>query len=362
MAATSASPGPAGLAEHLSTGVLVLDAGLRIRYVNPAAEQLTGRSRQQLADKVLHAAVPSLAALRPLLERAVVTGEAYARREVELGMVPDTGEPAMVDLAVSLMEHGGSDRLLVELTDASRRLRISRENTLLSQLDASRTIVRQLVHEIRNPLGGIRGAAQLLERRLPDPALAEYTRLIIRESDRLAKLARDLLGPGGPTDPETVNIHEVLEHVFGLARAEAPAAVLMERDYDPSLPPLTADRGQVTQAVLNLVRNALDAVGDHGQVVLRSRALTHFTIGDALHRLVVCVEVQDDGPGVPDSIRDTLFYPLVTSRDQGTGLGLALAQDLVRRQGGLIEYASRPGRTVFQMLFPVEEDHGRARA
>ena len=215
---------------------------------------------------------------------------------------------------------------------------------------------RNLGHEIRNPLGGIRGAAQLLERELPGEGQREFTQLIIREADRLARLADGLLGPGDPPLPESINIHEILEHIYHLARSGADPSVTIERDYDPSLPAILLDRGQAIQALLNLVRNALLAAGETGTVIMRTRALTHHTIGSRLHRLVVCIEIEDSGGGVPDEIRETLFYPLVTGRRDGTGLGLALAQELVSRQGGVIEYTSRPGRTVFQVLFPVKDD------
>ena len=349
-----ADPQLGPLVEQLSTGILRLDASLRVAFVNPAAEQLLGSSRKQIQGRILDKAVPSFASLRPFLERSMATGEGFAQRELSVEVPGPTGETLVLDCTIGEYRHDGEDGLLVELSDASRRLRISRENALLSQLEASRGIVRQLAHEIRNPLGGIRGAAQLLERELPDTALQEFTGLIIREADRLAALASNMLGPGAPPNLETLNIHEIVEHVFGLTAAEASDGVVVDRDYDPSLPVLSLDRAQVIQALLNLSGNALQAIGDTGRIVFRTRALSHYTIGARQHRLVACVEVEDSGPGVPDSLQETLFYPLITGRPGGTGLGLALAQELVTRQGGMIEYASRPGRTVFQILFPIE--------
>ena len=346
---------PTKLAENLATGLLLLDRRLRVGYLNPAAEQLLGTSRQRLAGQVIDKAVPALSPLRPFLERAVATGEAFARRELTLEIPVPASEAIVLDCTVSQSSESGDGGLLMELTDASRRLRISRENALLSQLDVSRSIVRQLAHEIRNPLGGIRGAAQLLGRQLVDENLREYTRVIIREADRLASLATNMLGPKTPSVRESLNIHEVVEHVYRLARAEGADTVEIRRDYDPSLPNVILDRGQVIQAMLNLARNALQALGDEGHIVFRTRALTHYTIGARQHRLVACVEIEDDGPGVPEDLRESLFYPLITGRSEGSGLGLALAQDIVTRQGGLIEYVSAPGRTVFQMLFPIEE-------
>ncbi len=348
---------PARLADNLSTGLVLLDGDLRVVYLNPAAEQLLGISRQRLQGQIIDAAVPSLSSFRPFLQRAIDTGEPFARRELTLHIPLPTSEPAVLDCTVSEAGDFDAGRLVMELTDASRRLRISRESALLSQLDVGRSIVRQLAHEIRNPLGGIRGAAQLLHKRLGDEAQREYTRIIIREADRLASLATTMMGPGTPPTLERLNIHEVVEHVYTLTRAEGPDALLIERDYDPSLPHVRLDRAQVIQAMLNLARNAMQVLGEEGRIVFRTRALTHYTIGTRQHRLVACVEIEDNGPGVPEALRETLFYPLITGRLGGTGLGLALAQNLVTRQGGLIEYTSRAGRTVFQMLFPLEESN-----
>jgi two-component system nitrogen regulation sensor histidine kinase GlnL len=219
-------------------------------------------------------------------------------------------------------------------------------------------MVRQLAHEIKNPLGGLRGAAQLLERELPDASLREYTGVIIREADRLRALVDNLLGPGIPLRREPLNLHELLQHVFHLLRSEAPPGVGILRDYDPSLPPVHIDRDQLVQAMLNLGRNAVQVLGQSGRLTLRTRALTNVTIGARRHRVVVSVQFEDNGPGVPAELADTIFYPLVTGRDGGTGLGLAVAQDIVTRHGGLIEFESRPGHTVFNLLLPFGDSTG----
>jgi two-component system, NtrC family, nitrogen regulation sensor histidine kinase GlnL len=220
-------------------------------------------------------------------------------------------------------------------------------------------MIRQLAHEIKNPLGGLRGAAQLLERQLSDATMREYTSVIISEADRLKTLVDTLLGPGHAPRKQSINVHELLQHVWQLLKLEASAGIKIERDYDPSLPSIEVDRDQIIQAMLNLGRNSLQAIGTHeghvtGRIVLRTRALTHVNIGKRRHRLVASVQIEDDGPGVPEQLRDTLFYPLVTGRADGTGLGLAVAQDLVSRHAGLIEFDSRPGRTVFTILLPFE--------
>jgi two-component system nitrogen regulation sensor histidine kinase GlnL len=242
--------------------------------------------------------------------------------------------------------------LLIEISDATQHQRITRKAAMLTQIGGSRAMIRQLAHEIKNPLGGIRGAAQLLDRQLTDVSMREYTSVIISEVDRLASLVDALLGPGHAPRKEAVNIHELLQHVGHLLAAASPPSVSIERDYDPSLPALRLDRNQIIQAMLNLGRNATQAIGQSGRIVLRTRALTNVSIGTRRHRLVASVQFEDDGPGVPDHLRETLFYPLVTGRADGTGLGLAVAQDLVSRHEGLIEFASRPGRTIFTILLP----------
>jgi two-component system nitrogen regulation sensor histidine kinase GlnL len=260
----------------------------------------------------------------------------------------------IVDCRVSPIEADDA-RLLVEITDVTRRTQISRENALLIQHGAGRQMIRQLAHEIKNPLGGIRGAAQLLERQLDSVELREYTDVVISETDRLAALVDTLLGPGGPPNKQPVNVHELLEYVIKLIEAEEQRALTIRREYDPGLPSIDLDRDQMVQAFLNLVRNAVAALEGHGTLTLRSRAVTNFTIGDTRHRVIATIEIEDDGPGIPVDLQDSVFYPLVTSRPEGTGLGLPAAQELLSRHGGLIEFESRPGRTVFFVRIPLDQ-------
>jgi two-component system nitrogen regulation sensor histidine kinase GlnL len=217
-------------------------------------------------------------------------------------------------------------------------------------------MIRQLAHEIKNPLGGIRGAAQLLERQLDDAELREYTDVVIGETDRLAGLVDTLLGPGGPSNKQPVNVHELLEYVVRIIEAEDQRQLTFKRDYDPGLPEIKLDQDQMVQAFLNLMRNAAAALEGHGTIRLRSRAVTNFTIGDTRHRVIATIEIEDDGPGIPYDLQDSVFYPLVTSRPDGTGLGLPAAQELISRHGGLIEFDSRPGRTVFYVRIPLVQD------
>jgi len=249
---------------------------------------------------------------------------------------------------------GRAGGFIVELADTTHHQRMTRENALLAQLGGSRAMVRQLAHEIKNPLGGLRGAAQLLDKELADPSLREYTAVIINEADRLRALVDSMAISSGPPRKDLLNVHEVCEHVFKLIRAEAPGGVSLDRDYDPSLPDSMFDRHQIIQALLNVARNAMQAVDGHGRVILRTRVRSGMNIGKVRHRLVTAIEVEDNGPGVPTDLIKTLFLPLVTGRSNGSGLGLAVAQDLVTRHGGIIEFTSQPGRTVFSVLLPIE--------
>jgi two-component system nitrogen regulation sensor histidine kinase GlnL len=344
----------AQLLDGLATCVLWLDAEGAILHLNEPAEDLLAASRNHAAGRSVREVLKGNVELEAVISRARAAGAQYSRRELPFEAGP-AAPPRFVDLTVTPFDAPGfPGGVIVEIADVTQHQRILRENALLTQLGGSRAMVRQLAHEIKNPLGGLRGAAQLLERQLRDPALHEYTTVIIAEADRLAALVDALLGPGQPPRKEPVNIHELVQHVGHLLAAEAPAGVAIERDYDPSLPRLRLDRNQIIQALLNLGRNAIQAVGERGRIVLRTRALTNASIGSRRYRVVASIQVEDDGPGVPTELKDTVFYPLVTGRQGGTGLGLAVAQDLIGRHDGLIEFDSRPGRTVFTLLLPFE--------
>jgi two-component system nitrogen regulation sensor histidine kinase GlnL len=344
------------LLDALATGIVMLDAQLCAVYANVAAQDLLAFSLKMARGRPFVELLHDAEGLRGLLRRALETGEALADREVALRPAGAPREPRTLDVTITPVSGITGTRLLLEIADTTQRQRISRENDLLARLDGSRLMVRQLAHEIKNPLGGLRGAAQLLERELPAAELKEYTQLIIGEADRLTALVDSMAGPVRAPAKSLLNVHEICEHVFQLLRAEAPAGVRIERDYDPSLPETRLDRHQLIQALLNVARNALQAQGDLGCIVLRTRARSQVSIGSALHRLVAAVQVEDQGPGVPQHLRSSIFYPLVTGRANGTGLGLAVAQELVTRNGGLIEFESEAGRTVFTLLLPLGED------
>ena len=344
------------LLDALSTGIVMLDRELCAVYANVAAQDLLAFSLKMARGRPFIELLHDAEGLKGLLRRSLETGEALADREVALRPAGAPREPRTLDVTITPVSGITGPQLLLEIADTTQRQRISRENDLLARLDGSRLMVRQLAHEIKNPLGGLRGAAQLLERELPAAELKEYTQLIIGEADRLTALVDSMSGPVRAPAKSLMNVHEICEHVFQLLRAEAPAGVRIERDYDPSLPEAMLDRHQLIQALLNVARNALQAQGDLGRIVLRTRARSNVSIGSALHRLVAAVQVEDQGPGVPPHLRASIFYPLVTGRANGTGLGLAVAQELVTRNGGLIEFESEAGRTVFTLLLPLGED------
>jgi two-component system nitrogen regulation sensor histidine kinase GlnL len=239
--------------------------------------------------------------------------------------------------------------LLVELRPIEQQLRMAREERLFSEQQANRELIRNLAHEIKNPLGGLRGSAQLLERELDRPELREYTQVIIKEADRLQKLMDRMLTPHRAPRLEPVGIHEVLERVRSLVEAEF--GVPVQRDYDPSLPDIVADREQLIQAVLNIARNAAQAGAQW--IEFRSRALRQVTLLRQRYRLALELQIIDDGPGVPAEIQDRIFSPLVSGREGGTGLGLSLAQTFVQYHHGVVEFESRPGRTTFRILLPL---------
>ena len=345
---------PAGLFDALSTGIIVLDAQLCAIYANVAAQDLLAFSLNQARGRPFTDFLHDSNGVRTLLRRVLSSGEGIAERELTVRPAATPRETRTLDITMTPLEGQiTGNHLLLELADATQRQRITRENDLLARLDGSRLMIRQLAHEIKNPLGGLRGAAQLLERELPAAALKEYTQVIIGEADRLAALVDSIAGPGKAPQRSLVNVHEICEHVYRLLRAEAGAEVVIDRDYDPSLPNAWLDGNQIIQALLNVMRNALQALGGRGRVVLRTRALSNVIIASVRHRLAASVQVEDDGPGVPEELRSSLFYPLVTGRPDGTGLGLAVAQQLVCRNGGLIEFDTEPGRTVFTLLLPL---------
>ncbi|MCF7201292.1 nitrogen regulation protein NR(II) [Pseudomonas oligotrophica] len=346
------------LLENLTTATLLLNARLRLEYMNPAAEMLLAisgqRSHGQFISELFTESPEALSALR----QAVAEAHPFTKREATLTSV--SGQTLTVDYAVTPIPTPRETMLLLEVLPRDRLLRITKDEAQLSTLETTKLLVRGLAHEIKNPLGGIRGAAQLLARELPDEHLQDYTEVIIEEADRLRNLVDRMLGSNKLPSLALTNIHEVLEHVASLIEAECQGRIILVRDYDPSIPEVLMDREQMIQAVLNIMRNAMQALAGQtelglGRITLRSRTLRQFTIGHVRHRLVARIEIIDNGPGIPAELQNTLFYPMVSGRPDGTGLGLAITQNIISQHQGLIECESHPGHTAFSIFLPLEQ-------
>jgi two-component system nitrogen regulation sensor histidine kinase GlnL len=346
------------LLDNLTTATLLLDQELCLEYMNPAAEMLLAvsgqRSHGQFISELFTESPEALTSLRQAVEQA----HPFNKREAVL--IALTGQALTVDYAVTPILNRNRTLLLLEILPRDRLMRITKEEAQLSKQETTKMLVRGLAHEIKNPLGGIRGAAQLLARELPSDALRDYTNVIIEEADRLRNLVDRMLGSNKLPSLAQTNIHEVLERVCSLVEAETQGCINLVRDYDPSLPDLLIDREQMIQAVLNIVRNAMQALAEQnglhvGRITLRSRSLRQFTIGHVRHRLVAKVDIIDNGPGIPAELKDTLFYPMVSGRPDGTGLGLAIAQNIISQHQGLIECESHSGHTQFSIFLPLEQ-------
>lgn len=339
--------------ESTTTGVIAVDYNLSVGCINPAAENIFGVSEGHALGELLHIAVPHFSAHMGRLRDAIATTSGFIERELEMRRGSD--RPITVDLIVTPVIFGKQQGLVMEATQLDRHMRISRDEWLAAQFDAGRQLVRGLAHEIKNPLGGIRGAAQLLEHEFPDSLHREYTRVIIREADRLQNLVDRMLGPNRMPVRDSLNVHAMLEHVRHLIEAEAGEWLQIDRDYDPSIPDLHADREQLVQAVLNIARNAMQALEEQSSptLMLRTRIRRQHTISGVLHKMVVQIDIEDNGPGIPAPLIEKIFYPMVTTRASGSGLGLPIAQYLVHGHDGLIECHSRPGSTTFSIYLPL---------
>ncbi|GED23563.1 nitrogen regulation protein NR(II) [Halomonas halmophila] len=343
------------LMEHLTTAVLLLDGELRLQWMNPAAEALLALSHMRVQGQALPDLITSEADIGELLAKARDEFHPFTQREARLTLA--TGDMLTVDYTVTPLT---ADELLLEIEPRDRLLRISREEALQTRQETIKVLARGLAHEVKNPLGGIRGAAQLLERDLEGSQLTEFTRIIIEEVDRLRDMVDAMLGPNQVERHAPLNIHKALERVRSLLVVEHPSVTII-RDYDPSLPELSGDEAQMIQAILNVARNAVEAMTESAvpapSLMLRTRARRQFTLGAERHRLVCEVTIIDNGPGIPDRLRETLFYPMVSGRAEGSGLGLSIAQSVLHRHHGLIECDSAPGHTEFRLLIPLEKPH-----
>jgi len=350
------------LLDNLNTAVLLLDAELSINYVNSAAESLLQVSSLRLIGSNVSELFSDGESSKGNLLEALEKNLAHTRRHEYIRALASM-DLFQVDYTVTPVEVNLEPMLLMEMQPIDRFLKINREEALLSVHDTSKSLIRGLAHEIKNPLGGIRGAAQLLDQEIASIGLDDETRelckIITTETDRLRNLVDRLLGPNQIPSFEQINIHEVTEHVAALLEAEAQGSLLILRDYDPSIPDIQGDRVQLIQAVLNVARNAMQAVLESGRsdplVTIKSRIQRSFTIGGKRHRVVCRIDVIDNGPGVSEEIFERIFFPMISGRSNGSGLGLTIAQTAVNGHQGIIECDSEPGNTRFAIYLPIRD-------
>lgn len=357
------NPAYVGL-DLLSSAVIVLDGKDGIRHMNPAAENLFAVSQRTWIGRDIGSLLGKSSVVTSAMENAAKNNWSYTGHNIE---VLRGERPSLrLDCTVTPIE-GNEGKLLLEFRPIDQMLKAAREEREAIQQQASRELIRNLAHEIKNPLGGIRGSAQLLERELNDPALAEYTQVIISEADRLQDLMQRLLSSHRTMQPSKVNIHEILERVLRLIHAEF-SEVRVRRDYDTSLPEITGDREQLIQAILNIARNAAQSMMAAGpentppighEIIFCTRACRQVTMIKKRYPLALEVQIIDNGPGIPTEIRDRIFYPLVSGREGGSGLGLTLTQSFIQQHGGSIEVDSRPGRTCFLIRLPLVNEQGK---
>ena len=330
-----------------------------VRYMNPAAENLFGLSNHNAEGEHLETVFKESVVLTAAMGYARDNNCSYSEHGLTLSA---NGHPVVhLSCTVTPVEVDApapSGAFLLEFRHTEQEVKIAREERMLDQSEANRELIRNLAHEIKNPLGGIRGAAQLLDRELERPALHEYTQVIMKEADRLQLLMDRLLTPHRLPQPAQVNVHEVLERVRSVILAEF-AGIGVRRDYDTSLPSIEGDREQLIQAALNIARNAAQAMvqnprqGVKSEIRLGTRVARQVTLARKRYRHAIEVSIADNGPGIPEAIRDRVFYPLVSGRDGGSGLGLTLAQNFIAQHHGTIAFESAPGGTVFWIMLPV---------
>jgi len=360
--AASAAPFVPNLLDQLPNAVIIFDGKTkRLFYANPAAESALDLSRKSIVGHLLGELFADNPALNSMIEEVGSSATAAQRQEMILHVFPNTihydAVPAHV--VIALLED--PNLILMEWFPLDQQLRSERDERVTQQVEANKQLMRNLAHEIKNPLGGIRGAAQLLEFELPEKGLREYTQVIIKESDRLQTLVDRLLAPHRRAHTtELINVHESLERVRSLVLAEFPSGLRIIRNYDTSLPDIIGDKEQLIQAILNIAHNAAQALSEEirrGTAVIefRTRVARSVTIAKQRYKLALDLHVIDNGPGIPDEIRDRIFFPLVSGREGGSGLGLTLAQTFVQQHQGFIACESQPGKTDFHIQIPYRK-------
>jgi two-component system, NtrC family, nitrogen regulation sensor histidine kinase GlnL len=345
---------PERIVENLATAVLLFGKDLQLLSINSAGEGLLSVSNKRVLGMTPNQIWPNSSFFYEAIQRSLFSGSTCIERGVDLQLNND--QKIKVDCMITpVIVNDDAEEILVELVNADSFVRVMQEANQQTVQEAAKESVQGMAHEIRNPLGGIRGAAQLLERELDDKDLLEYTQIIINEADRLRNFIDRMLTTSDQPEKSDMNIHEVIEYVVSVVRAENSHPLNFKKNYDPSIPYINADREQIIQAILNLIRNAVEAIDEDGTITLRTRIQRQVTIQHKLNRHIIELDIIDDGPGVPAEIESgALFYPLVTGRAEGTGLGLSIAQQLIQSHGGLINYERKDSNTYFSILLPME--------
>lgn len=333
------------------TNILLLDNQLHVIYANMAAQQLLAQSTKKLYGAYFPDLLNYFSLDISLMSTALAQGQGFTDNEVNI-VIHD--QLYVLSLTAQQFNH---DAILIEMTPLNNHKRLSQEQIQQAQQIAARDLVRGLAHEIKNPLGGLRGAAQLLARELPNNELQDYTKLIIEQADRLRNLVDRLLGPQHILQQKMTNIHQVIERTYALLKLEKPDNIEIVRDYDPSLPEFQCDPEQIEQVILNISRNALQALNNQkdGIITIKTRTAFQVTIQGCRYRLCVRIDIEDNGPGIPVQLQDTVFYPMVSGHENGSGLGLSIARNIIDKHHGKIEFNSWPGHTVFSIYLPIRQ-------
>ncbi len=339
--------------DALKTSLLYLDHERRIIYVNATAEALFENSAGSLVGRPF---VSLLSQVEPSTITEKLAADSIALTEHEAVITLANGKSFVADYSIfPCAEPADAGEVLLEIRPSEHQAQFAREEFNQLQQHATQQLARGLAHEINNPLGGIRGAAQLLQRELDRPDWIEYTEVIISEVDRLQTLVNNMLGPNNRVQHQLINIYEVLEHIHKIIHAAEPERIEILRDYDPSIPSLMADRDLLIQAFLNIVRNAVQAIDDRGKITFKTRIGRNFSIGQITHPLVVQIDVTDNGRGVAPALSETIFLPMITDKAEGSGLGLPIAQEIISRHGGTINLQSSTAGTTFSIILPLEQ-------
>lgn len=344
--------------DNISTAIVVLDDELIIRYANHAAQTVFERSLSLLIGVPLFQFMQSSSLDFERFRGVMHHSGVYSDSEVNFEFID--GRHTQADVSVTSMAENNDRRLLIEIRLVEQQKKISQENHQWAQQQAASDLVRGLAHEIKNPLGGIRGAAQLLAKQLSNNDLTEFTDMIIEQSDRLTNLVDRLLGPNFRPNFNWYNVHQVVEKVCTLVALDPSHNITITRDYDPSIPDVYLDEDMMQQATLNIVRNSVQALIDHPEIAAEIKIVTRIERQVIIHGecFPLCVKIQiiDNGPGIPTDLKNTLFYPMVTSKSDGNGLGLSISQTLIGHHRGKIEADSWPGKTTFTLYIPINKE------